>query len=52
MRVFASPTGEPIQFEHHMKDKRNNQRTYYLADTERKVSAIGILCAHLETAKY
>jgi hypothetical protein len=56
MRVFASPTGEPVQFEHHMplqmKDKRNNKRMYYLADTERKVIVIGILCGHLGTAKY
>jgi hypothetical protein len=51
-------TGEPVQFEHHMpvrtykKDKRNNKRMYYLADTEYKVIVIGILCGHLETAKY
>ena len=52
MRVFASPTGEPVQFEHHMKDKRNNKRMYYRADTERRVMLIGTLCGHLETAKY
>ncbi len=52
IRVFPSPTGEPLQFEHHMKDKRNNKRMYYRADTERKVMVIGILCDHLETAKY
>ena len=34
-----------------MKDKRNNKRTYYLADIEHKVIVIGILCGHLETAK-
>jgi len=52
MRMFASPTGEPVQFEHHMKDKRNNKRMYYRADTERRVILIGTLCGHLETAKY
>jgi hypothetical protein len=35
-----------------MKDKRNNNRMYQFADTERKAIIIGILCGHLETAKY
>ncbi len=52
MRVFPSATGEPVQFEHHMKDKRNNKRMYYRVDTERKMIVIGILCGHLETAQY
>jgi hypothetical protein len=52
MRVFPSPTGQPVQFEHHMKDRRNNKRMYYRVDTERKMIVIGMLCGHLETAKY
>jgi hypothetical protein len=37
--MFLTPS-ETIQFAHHMKDKRNNKRMYYLADTERKVIVI------------
>jgi len=52
MRVFPLATGEPVQFEHHMKDKRNNKRLYYRVDAERKVIVIGTVCGHLETGKY
>jgi hypothetical protein len=52
MREFPSSTGEPLQFEHHMKARGSNIRMYYRAETDRRVVLIGTLCDHLETAKY
>jgi|GEM_PF-1070837 len=51
-RMFRTPTGELLMFEHHMKNKAENKRIHYLVDESRRRIIIAYVGDKLPTGNY
>ncbi len=52
MRLFRTPQGETIFFQHHMKNHAENKRIYYRFDSVRQKLSVAYVGDHLETANF